>query len=97
MAFAAGTTSRGRDTPVKNTTVRSTYGSVATSIETILRYETTIERFMFRALDRLRELQSARVTDLEPLEVTIEAESVEVSDPSDLLGDLELDADAPKP
>ncbi len=41
------------------------YVGAAGNIETLLRYETTIQRSMFRALDRLKDMQSARVTDLE--------------------------------
>ena len=45
------------------------YVGAAGNIETLLRYETTIQRSMFRALGRLKDMQSARVTDLEPIEV----------------------------
>ena len=64
----------------------STYASITNSIDTILRYENTIERSMFRALNQLKELQSARIENLDPVEITAEAESVEVVDPQDLLG-----------
>jgi len=50
------------------------YRAGAGAIETLLRYETKFERSLDRAMDRLKELQSARIADLEPIDVSAEIE-----------------------
>lgn len=50
----------------------------AAKIAAVMRYETTSLRSMDRALDRLEKLQTGRVVDLEPVELSIGTEAVEV-------------------
>ena len=76
--------------PNDYTTVSSTYASVVGLIDTILRYETTIRRSMYRDLDQLKKLRAERIENLNAVDVTAEVEPVEVAVSPDLLGDLDL-------